>query len=229
MLFMTEKIPQENLKKIESVEPGLVRQIEAINLDAKQKGEILLVIMRVKPSAWIGFEVKIWNEGESPHIFKTEKDIEEIYKIIGESGLSFKILPREVRAEKRFIRKREVNAYHDNVKILVGWNNEALANLAQALESKNHELIGKALGIPETAIEAFVGKRQTLNLRAIPKKDLLSEPFLFSPTPTLSKDNWQNEIQEGKKRAEALKIASPKIYKEMVQNTLRSYKEWGLL
>lgn len=227
---MSEKIPQENPEgKFETIEPKLVRQIENLNLDPRQKGDIILVGMGLKPSAWIGFDAKIWHEGENPHIFKTEEDIENLYAVIRESGLSFKVLPRNVWTEKQSIQKKKVNVYHDNVEILIGLNDETLGNLSRALESENHELIGRALGIPETAIEAFTGKRQKLNLRAIPKKELTSESFLFSPTPTLSRDNWQNEIKEGKRRAEALKAVSPAVYENMVQNTLKGYERQGLL
>lgn len=227
---MPEKIPKENTEgKFETIEPKLVRQIETLNLDPRQKGDIILVSMGLKPSAWIGFDAKIWHEGKIPRIFKTEEDIENLYAVIRESKLSFKILPRKIRTERQSIQKKEINVYHDNVEILIGLNDETLENLSRALESKNHELIGRTLGIPETAIEAFIGKRQKLNLRTIPQKELTSESFLFSPTPTLSKDNWQNEIQEGKRRAEALKTISPAVYENIAQNTLKDYEQQGLL
>lgn len=226
---MTEKILQENLQHKLEIEHRLVEQIETLNLNVRQKGDILFVSMGLKPAALISFDAKIWHEGGSPHIFKTEEDIENLYAIIRKSGLSFKVLPRNVMTEKQSIQKKKVNVYHDQIEILVGVNDVALRNLVQALDLKDHELIGRALGIPETAVEAFAGKRQRLNLYTVPKEDLTSEAFLFSFTPTLSKDNWRNEIQEGRRRAEAMKTVSPKVYEEMVQDTLKSYEEQGLL
>lgn len=226
---MSEKFPQEDLPHRFEISRELIEQIETLNLDAGQKGDIIFVRLGLKPSALISFDARIWHEGEDPHILKTEKDIEELYAVVRKSGLSFSISPRNVRTEKQSIQKKKVNVYHDQVKILVGANDEALGKLTRALESKDHKLIGRALGIPETAVEAFTGEIQKLNLYTVPKEDLTSEPFLFSPTQTLSRDNWRNEIQEGKRRADALRAASPKVYEEMMQKTLTSYEQQGLL
>lgn len=222
--------PQENFtERHDTIRPELVRDIESLNLDAIQKGDILFVVVGLKPSAYISFDARIWHEGETPHVLKTEKDIEALCRVIQYSGLPFTLLPRRIRTEKQAINKRKVTVFHDGVEVLIGQTKAKLQNLTDALTSKDHERVGGALGIPVTATEVFSGKRKRLNLYTVPKDILMSEAFIFAPTPTLSKDNWESEIEEGKRRASILKSISPVLYEAVRQERLRGYEQQGLL
>lgn len=230
---MLEKFLSKRETEKESVEidPKFIKQIEALNLDVDTKEEILLVVANEKPAAWINFDASMWHEGESPHVLKTENDIENFYEVIKKSGLHFKILPRKITTEKQKIKGEKIEVYRDKIEVLIANSDEKLKTLSKILENKtlDHELLGRALGIPETAIEAFIEKRQRLNLYKLPKEILLSDAFLFAPTRTFSEDNWEHEIIEGQKIADILKNVSPQIYNEKQKSTLRANEQQGLL
>lgn len=81
---------------------------------------------------------------------------------------------------------------------------------------KYDEEMGSAFGYPPTAIEAFVGKRKKLNIKKLSKEIRESEAILFL-SPTLSADNWREEIKQGQIWADFIKKVSPKIYKERMR------------
>ena len=100
------------------------------------------------------------------------------------------------------------------MKVLIGRSKEDLDILIQALQTKSDELLGKAFGFPKTAIEAFTGKREKLDISALPQETRESDAVLFS-SPFLSKDNWREEIKQGQRDADFIKKISPIIYEEM--------------
>jgi len=228
---MSEKLPspEENIDKIPEIDSELIKHIESLNLYPLEKGEIILVKAGVKPSAWITADIRIWNEGEPQHIIRTEKDVEDFISVIKELNVPSEILPREIEVEKQKIRGQTINVYRDHVEVRVASNQENLDTLHEAIKVKDHALMGHILGIPETAVEAFVGKSKKLNPYKIPKEIILSDAFIFSSTNVLSEDNWQNELKEGEIRAKTLEKVSPKIFEEMKRERLKSIESHGLL
>jgi len=91
--------------------------------------------------------------------------------------------------------------------------------LERALKSNSDEMVGKAFGFPPTAIEAFVGKREVLDRQSLPLDIQHSDGVLFS-SPTLSRDNWQEEIKRGQLYGEFIKKISPKLYGKMRSKAL---------
>jgi len=76
---------------------------------------------------------------------------------------------------------------------------------------------GEAMDFPSSSIEAFVSKDKSL-LPSEDEKDKLTDEekaFLFFK---LSKDNWQVEIQWLEQIISAIKVYSPKIYNEVIDN-----------
>jgi hypothetical protein len=76
------------------------------------------------------------------------------------------------------------------------------------------EDLGLALGIPKTAVEAFVGKRESIHASDLPEKIRNGDAIIFL-TSTLSKEHWQDELQQGQKYADYIKSVSPDTYRRM--------------
>src|SRR3989344_3823675 len=219
-------------KEVEHIDPEILEKVEGLNLDLNQKGELLLVEGGVKPATLVDFDVRIWQEGEEPFVLKTEEDVKKFFETINQMNVLSQAIQREIRTEKhrqKIQGKRTwVNTYHDHTGALIGSTGENLNRLVEAIASGNHESIGGALGYPPTAIEAFAGKRTRLDLKKIPREILLGDGMTFV-TPTLSQDNWENEIKTGEQYAQFLKKESPELYKLIMEKRKDTLRMWGLL
>lgn len=226
---MVEKLPN---KEFQEISQEFIRQVEVLNLSIEYKQELLLVAGKIKPSAWISFAASAWQEGKTTHTtFQNEMDIEVFYKVLKDSNLYFEISPRKTGTKIEKVRGVKTNFYKDIVEVLVANSNERLIVLSKIIKTKplDHERLGKILGIPETAVETFVGKKKRLNLYRLPKEILSDDSFLFTPTRTLSEDNWETEIDSGNKIAKFLKKVSPQIYKEVQDDALEANEQQGLI
>ena len=228
---MFEKLPK---KEVEHIDPEIVEKVEALNLDWNEKGELLLVEGGIKPATFISFDIRIWQEGEEPSILKTEEDVKNFFETIGQMNVLSQPIPREIKVEEQGQKNRhekkwrKIKVFHDHTGVYIGSTRENLNRLVEAITSGDHELIGKALGYPPTAVEAFMGKRTRLDLKKISKEILLGDGMTFL-TPTLSRDNWQNEIKTGEEYAQFLKKEAPEIYKLIMEKRRKTLRMWGLL
>lgn len=221
-------------KETKHINPDIIEKVEALNLDLNQKGELLLVEGGIKPATLLDFDVRIWQEGEEPSVLKTEEDVKKFFETIGQMNILSQEIPRGIRVEEQEQKNRgekrwrKIKVYHDRTGALVGSTGENLNRLVEAIASGDHEAIGKALGYPPTAVEAFAGKRAKLDLKKVPKEILLGSGMTFI-TPTLSQDNWENEIKTGEEYAQFLKKESPELYKLIMEKRKDTLKIWGLL
>lgn len=213
----------------DEISTELIDKLEKQPIDPLQKADLLLVEAGIKPASLITITNKIWSEGEEPHVFMEEDQIITLEEMIRKMNVLFQAIPitRKI-AEIQKSEAEKVKVYADEVDLLVGATGENLERLSEAYVLHNHELLGRAVGIPETAIEAFLNKRDRLDLRTLPKNVLLSEEMTFS-TPTLSRDNWKEEVETGRVYANYLKKFSPHIYSELMNMRQKVLEQWGLL
>ncbi len=221
-------LPQ-TVEQIPGVDKEFLDKIERLNIDIDEKGELILTKLGIKPAVWIICEIKIWNGDERPYVIQPEESVQTLVDGIKDLGLPYTITPRTVVVTQERISGRSVDVNTDRLEIRVGSNQDNLDFLNEALDVKDHEQMGIALGIPETAVEAFIGIRKSLNLYTLPKEVILGDPFLFTPTRLLSEDNWQEEIKEGERRAEALKVVSPRLFQRIRASGMRADENQGLL
>jgi len=227
-----ENEPQIEQELIDPVDPAIVERIEKLDLDAGQKLDLLMVLAGKKPSAYIYFNVSMWNDLDSEmQIFMNEDQVQEIIDIVQDSGLQNIVYPRENDIQQITLTDgRETMLYSDVVRISTTKDQASLDKLDEAFKIKDRGLsVGVALGFPETAAQAFAGKIKEKDLAEIPQEVLLSEDFLFSPVGTLSKDYWQEEIKAGAMRAKVAHQISPQIYQEARQRGLDFIKQLGLI
>jgi hypothetical protein len=214
----------------ELISTEIVEKLEAIHLDSRQKAEILYVLAKLKPAAWISFQSKAFEEGKEndPEIFYSDEEIEEYYIFLKSLNLPFHIFPKENKIENHKVGGLKKQFKFENVSTILAQSQESLAEVSKAAADKNHRALGLALGYPERAVNAFINKTG-VNLYSLPKDVLASDAFIFSHTLTFSNDQWEEEIKHGERNAEFLKSISPKIYDEVRQKAMILYESMGVL
>lgn len=206
---------QEGILENRDINPELARKVEKSKMEVDDKINLLLTKGGLKPASVI--ELPVWLETkEKKREFLSESDIKEILDLIKESGLEFNIGKKEIiKGSYRTEEEPDLEKFSraERIEIMIAGSKDNMKLLKKCWGTEDHEAIGKALGFPQTAVEAFIDKRESFLLDDMPKEIQESDGVLFL-TPNLSKDNWQEEIKEGEKRAEFIKKISPKIYEE---------------
>jgi len=215
----------ENTREGE-ITPEEIERIEKSKISIDDKINLLLTKGGLKPASKILLVIKTQHdEGLTEHM--NEAEVQESLSIIQESGLPYRFKDREVISEPYRTKKEpEVERFlgREQMGILIGRSPEKLEFLERALESKSDEMLGKALGFPPTAVEAFVGKRKPLNRHSLPP-DIQHSDGIFFSSPTLSQDNWQEEIKYGEQRGKFIKKISPQLYNEMKSFALTNLED----
>lgn len=205
------------------IESELVRAIEQSDFNIGDKVNLILTKTGLKPASEISLIIKT-QEGKEVTEHMTEDDIQRHLWIIKELGLVTGDNDRKIVEEKHKTKGGEIKTYkREQIDVLIAKTQEDLDSLIRARKSNDGKLLGKAFGFPSTAIEAWVGKRKKLNVRSLPEEIQQSDAMLFS-SPTLSADNWQEEIEYGKKCANSIKSISPVIYTEMLEMMKKKQK-----
>jgi predicted nucleic acid-binding protein len=203
--------------------PEVVERIEKSKIEIDDKINLMLTKGGLKPASEILLVIKTWHdEGLTEHM--SEEDVQESLSVIQALELPYRLgerktieVPYSTEDEpdrQKFFRREQMN-------ILIGRTPEDLEFLELALKSNSDEMLGKAFGYPPTAIEAFVGKRETLDRQSLPPDVQRSDGILFS-SPTLSRDNWQKEAELGQLYGGFIRKISPKLYEEMRSKALEN-------
>ena len=210
-----------NKKKENPEKPELdfefVESVEKSKMELDDKINFLLTKGGLKPASIIELPIRLQTQEEVKEFFK-ENEIDEIIELVKKSGLECHIGEKRI-AEGSYRTKDEPeierHSKGEHRDIFIASSKEKLDALINSWYTEDQEAIGKALGFPTTAVEAFVGKREAWFDENIPNEIRESDAVTFL-TPTLSKDNWQEEMKEGDKRARFIKKNSPKIYAEIM-------------
>ena len=200
------------------ISKNFIRAVEKTALEAKDKSNLLLVFGEIKPALVIDLTINRKIKGKDyPYLSKT--DTEEIIKVIKASGLSHQIRDKQIvvsEFETKNPLGEKTKVSTETIEILAANSTKKLRALEKCWWSDDDVMIGRALGYPETAIQAFVGGRAALDIETLPKKVKDGDAILFL-SPKLSCDHWQEELAEGRKRATYIKEVSPIIYRQMLK------------
>jgi hypothetical protein len=190
-----------------------VEAVENSKLEIDDKINFLLTKGGLKPASVIELPIRIQTHEETVEFFK-EDEINEIVELVKKSDLEYYVEEKKI-AEEGYRTKAEPEiekiSKGEQAEIFIANSEEELGSLRRSWEVGDQEMMGIALGFPVSAAEAFVKKRARWNIDNMPEEIRTSDAILFF-TPVLSQDNWQEEIQEGKRRADFIRRNSPKIY-----------------
>lgn len=204
------------------ISPEFVKDIEESKIESYDKMNILLTKAGFKPASEIDLIIKTDHEdGTTKHM--SEGDVQKAIDIIKESGLFYELGKRETKKEEYEVEGEKDKKYYsrEQMNILIARSKDDLDFFKKAFETGSDEMLGRAFGFPPTSVEAFIGKREKMDINILPKEIKESDAMIFS-SPTLSKDNWQEEIKQGQRNADFIKKISLKIYEEQKEIVLRS-------
>jgi hypothetical protein len=211
----------ENNKKDYGQEKEIPREIieavEKSNFMPIDKANILLTEAGLKPASL----VSLFTYNEFPN---GEKRNFSQYDVERDRALLKKMLPckreKEINIDApfeggRFVAKGE--------SFLVASTQENLDRLSLALKKKDDRETGFALGFCKTAVDAYCSgdKEKLLDESTLPLEDRLTEAMAFNPG-RLSKDHWFEELQEYQKWADYVRVVSPVIYIQTMDEKLKS-------
>ena len=205
---------QPEQRKEREIAPEFIKEVEDSVFSIDDKVNILLVKAGLKPASLVSIDVKVWNDQEVERSVPKEL-AEKSSKMLEKSGMAL------MRTEPEFTYEYEkpdgtLAPYnHEFISFLIGRDQESVNALATALESGDDELKGKAYGFSQTAIDAWLGRRATLDRAQVPPEISESPAYLFTPGK-LSVDGWQEEIKEGQRRADFIGKVSPRLYEEFM-------------
>lgn len=201
--------------------PEMVQRIEGSDFKIDDKVNLLLTMRGLKPASELDLAVAT-GEDEKFQVM-SEDQVNEHRDLVESTGLAYKIQPKNIE-ESWQEKKSNPGKIHKFtlgiMKIFVGRTQEELEALMKALEKGDSYEKGLTFGIPETAVEAHSGIRAKLNLSTLPKEIIESEAMAFS-TPTLSEDNWQEEIKQGQVWSDFIKKVSPTIHNQYLEAVKR--------
>jgi hypothetical protein len=215
------QVKQENNKKDHGQEKEISREtveaVEKSNFMPLDKANILLTEAGLKPASWVSsFTYNEFPNGEKRN-FKRE-DVER------DRALLKKMLPckkeKEINidaplGEGRFVAKGD--------SFLIASTQESLDRLSSAIDKKDDRETGLALGFCETAVDAYCSgdKEKLLDESTLPMEDRLTEAMAFNPG-RLSKDHWFEELQQYQKWADYVRVVSPAIYIQTMEEKFKS-------
>ena len=191
-----------------------------------EKKNLLLVYAGVKPATTIELEPLIVIDSNSPEFMKDVEsrrfyglDVSGVYRFriaLNLLGLPYHEGPKQfvetaiIPKEDEFFRLPP----KESIEVHIGKNRNCLERMITA---KTDEELGIAYGFPLTAVEAHVGKRESMPeeqyLSGLPKEYKQLKAFAHY---TLSEDNWREELETGMLWAEACKRLHPKIYRNLL-------------
>ena len=200
----------ESANQEREVSPEIVEAIEKSSFGMANKVDILLTASGIKPASWIHLTV----EGETRPGVKVElSDVEiegcrDLLKKIGnyKEGRHF-INPTKWENGSEGIEKE--------FEFMLGSTPKNLEKLCSTVADDNEHEIGIALGYSETAVDAYCGESEMLDISKFGDEVLFSEAFVFNPGK-LSADHWQEELQHYQRWADYVRRVSPNLYNQIM-------------
>jgi hypothetical protein len=166
------------------------------------KSNILLVFMGLKPACKLSILFKEGTKAYPREDF--EKDKSDLENVLQNLGLNYEFSEEETTDEGL-----------QEVYISVGHSEDKLKTLTEAWQlpagSEERDVeVGRALGIPETAIQSYAN-HETINLTELPPE--IAQEFRraeFIP----SREHWEEELEEVRKRNQIVKGIAPKLFEK---------------
>jgi len=173
--------------------------IDALPIPNGEKADLILVYAGVKPSTCI--VLNFVNElDEKENIYKFANQVIPYFATqLSMLGTPYKI--------------SDISIFHDPQrpnseirKVYVSKNQAEMDKMLQASSDKN---LSECYGYPESAYEAYAGKRERLDESKITQEFKAAEAFGYF---IKSEDNWRQELEVGKKWADVVRTLNPKLY-----------------
>jgi hypothetical protein len=180
-----------------------------------QKAIILWVADGKKPATWQQFVSEKWEQGAQETRITPQK-WHYIDQLLSNLGLVY--TTRTCLNDTMFVQPKDGrHLWVERGDVFIARKISNARELADAVERKDDDSIGRLLGFPESAVIAYVAK-DTIPLDQRPSftNDISHEEMKFL-NHMVSKDNWQKEISYLPIFASDIKRISPAIYKQCIK------------
>ncbi len=209
----------EQHSKSDLEQKQLAERIENLPTDDTLKADLILVWKGYKKATEIGLGDKNeYREESKDHISQNAE------KLFTDLGLSFaKIVPNTEEGGEHHDKAHLGSAYFENY--IVAGKKEDAELLLSYLDINGPQVsdsqYGAMYGFPKTAVEAFANREredqdQVLGRDELPE-EIQAQDYAAFIWFMLSKDHWQQELEEIKERAETIKSIDPALYERMVK------------
>ncbi len=192
-------------REIEYNKEAFITRLEQMQafLD-EDKVSLLLTYIGMKPAMFTE-HIRSLEGGEFEKV-EWEKERAEISQFLKQAGLPFIQEVTEV----------DEDGYQYAI-FIIGKDKEGLKKLEEARRIQTMDrrdiAMGRVLGYPESAIQAFVKGKSLIR---VPEEIQQDEGYKFLGF-RLSKENWQQELEVGRKNAQAIKRLAPHFYQRVMQ------------
>ncbi|HBM45998.1 MAG: hypothetical protein UT05_C0001G0025 [Parcubacteria group bacterium GW2011_GWF2_38_76] len=174
-------------------------------LPNQNKVDLICVYQKIKPASKIEIFFKpgyqSYTEGDFKH------NLSSLKTVLDDLGLPYNVHVDDFD-------KEEVAAI-----FYVGKDQHSLHETMKAFQDSTKDrdkVIGKSLGYPETAIQAY-SERKLKKISALPEEIRKSEYIKFLNFQ-LSEDHWQDEVEDVKKRAKLIKEVDETFYRKIINS-----------
>ncbi len=177
---------------MKKLEKAIIERLEDAPVSATERFYILLVALGLRTGTWVVLKSLVWRIGDAE--FRVpEYQLEYLLETLRRAGLSASI-ERRVTSDGLLQMEDDRERLNELVDVFVTKDQETLDRLVKAVEARDDEGIGTALGYPATAVQGFVtGHRQ--KLKDLPISIQLSDAGLALEM-ILSADHWEEELAE---------------------------------
>ncbi|MBU0650227.1 class I SAM-dependent methyltransferase [Patescibacteria group bacterium] len=213
-----------------------IKLIENIPVDSQDKVELLLTKLGIKKATEFILYGQTWMPQEGEQAKEIDKDkIQIIKQTLDRLGLESQFQEPAIentptyiveKLEEDYTEQDEILKQRQRIDIYIAHNKESFQKYLKAKQENLDQDFGELYAFPGTAIKAFTkGQDNVLNREDLPEH-LKEQDWSHFLTFKLSKNNWENEIQEVKKWADTVKKYSPKLYNEFIEDKKFDYNQW---
>lgn len=164
---------------------NLIELLSALKIGPEQKANIALVIMELKPATEL-------------YLYKNNDPEDLVCETLTNCGLE--------------VRKKETT--EKCLKFAIAKDPNIAEQLLKINGNKDHELYGRLMGYPNTAIQAFLNKEDLLD-QATENRLLQNNDEIYMGYFKLSKNHYQEELELMETWNQAIKEHAPSIYQSL--------------
>jgi len=172
----------------ESLLSEAITELEGVPIDIAKKRELLLTALGYKPTSVVHLSTF---EG-LPGAPRQRERCEDVVNIARDLGLHVHVAGEQIS---------------------VGISDEDVASLDHALIEQDTRTIGTLLGYPPGAVDAFAR-----GVKGISAAQFVNDPHILAFARfSLSPEHFREDIRTAEAWGEAIKLASPKLYEQMIE------------
>lgn len=208
----------------------IMELIENSSLNPDEKIELVLIKAGFKPVTDITLYSESWvKESEENRKTVDSDKVRQFENLLENLGLVIKVNESEIDEFSRIEDEqpeREIVMQREKITITVGRDQATIEKFMQAVQHGNDEEMGELFEYPKTAIEAYLGKRESIKRQDLPAEIKEKDFYPFIQFGVLSKENWEKEIETAKLWASVVKRNSPKLFEEYTRYIRREVSDF---